>query len=209
MIQLLNVLLYLKKLKIAHRDLKPENILLVGGDKSRYLPGIKLCDFGVSKDYTKSPLRTTMIGSNQYIAPEALLLQSAESTVYDFQCDIWSCGVLTYVLLFGTPPFQGDDGEIIKKMLSVDYGYFKERLDGVKDEALDFIDALLVLDPMKRLTVEKCLAHQWIKGEREKTLISMHYKPFMFLQYLVRANFQEVILHPVAFLWIELYDRGY
>lgn len=70
--------------------------------------------------------------------------------MYDFQCDIWSCGVLTYVLLFGTPPFQGDDGEIIKKMLSVDYGYFKERLDGVKDEGVVRDRFICLLIPSSR-----------------------------------------------------------
>lgn len=81
-----------------HRDLKPENILL---EQNKEFDQIKIIDFGTSLYYTENEKLTEKLGTPYYIAPEVL----AKS--YDYKCDIWSCGVITYIVLSGIPPFNG------------------------------------------------------------------------------------------------------
>jgi len=89
---------YLHSKNIMHRDLKPENILL---EESGEFDKIKLIDFGESLEYTKGEKYSDMVGTPYYIAPEVL------NKSYDEKCDMWSVGVITYILLSGTPPFGG------------------------------------------------------------------------------------------------------
>lgn len=91
---------YLHKKNIVHRDLKPENILFTKNGV------LKIVDFGTSKFFTKKVMKTTH-GTPYYIAPEVL------KEKYDEKCDIWSCGVILYILLCGFPPFNGKDDEEI------------------------------------------------------------------------------------------------
>jgi calcium-dependent protein kinase len=90
---------YFHKKNIVHRDLKLENTLL---EKSKDLDQIKIIDFGTSQIIDDDEKLTLKIGTPYYIAPEVL------SQNYGFKCDIWSCGVIAYMLLSGTPPFKGE-----------------------------------------------------------------------------------------------------
>jgi calcium-dependent protein kinase len=102
--QLLSAIIYCHERRIVHRDLKPENILLENRltDKMR----IKVIDFGTANAF--DPLKTTT-GTAYYMAPEVLMKD------YNEKCDVWSCGVILYILLSGMPPFNGkDDAEILK-----------------------------------------------------------------------------------------------
>ena len=99
MIKLLQVLLYLHAKGIVHRDLKPENILFENTSKTSNL---KLIDFGIAIKRDSNTKLTTRIGTPYYIAPEVLC------KTYDEKCDIWSAGVILYMMVCYRPPFNGD-----------------------------------------------------------------------------------------------------
>jgi len=151
--QILEAVEYMHTNGIAHRDLKPENLLCggVNGDS------IKVTDFGLSKDYANATLRTSC-GTPDYVAPEVLKGQP-----YDNSVDIWSIGVITYILLCGFPPFYGsNDQQIFEKILKAEYDFPSPDWDGISQEAKDFIQAILVLDFNRRPTAADCLEAPWI-----------------------------------------------
>ena len=115
MYQIFSAINYCHGMKIVHRDLKPENILIVERDKNG-MPRIKIADFGTSRMFEKGAVQRKLVGSSYYIAPEVLKKH------YDEKCDIWSCGVIMYILLSGRPPFAGDnDREIMDKVAKGKY----------------------------------------------------------------------------------------
>ena len=109
-----------------HRDLKPENIIYDEGDGT-----LKIIDFGTSVEYDKKKEQLKqMHGTSYYIAPEVL------NQTYDERCDVWSIGVLMYILLSGPPPFDGeDDGQIIAKIRIGKYSMDKDTWGGISGEA--------------------------------------------------------------------------
>eukprot|EP01097_Dermamoeba_algensis_P002647 TRINITY_DN2047_c0_g1_i1.p1 TRINITY_DN2047_c0_g1~~TRINITY_DN2047_c0_g1_i1.p1 ORF type:complete len:362 (-),score=66.70 TRINITY_DN2047_c0_g1_i1:76-1161(-) len=154
--QLLSAIAYLHSLGIAHRDLKPENLLSYGDPET-----VKLVDFGFSKNFGEEKM-VTSVGSPGYVAPEILTNES-----YDMAVDMWSVGVIIYVLLCGFPPFYADSPpDLFKKILAVEYDFDDPAWDYVSDAAKDLIRHLLVKDPKKRLTADECLSDPWVKGEK-------------------------------------------
>jgi len=107
--QIMEAIQYVHSLGIAHRDLKPENLLLSGEEGKADF--IKIADFGLSKDFGEEQLSTSC-GTPDYVAPEVLMGEP-----YDKSVDIWSIGVITYVLLCGFPPFYGDSQKELFKAL--------------------------------------------------------------------------------------------
>jgi len=152
--QIIEAVSYLHTNNIAHRDLKPENLLCTGVNNEI----IKVADFGLSKEFDDS--METMCGTPDYVAPEVL-----RGNGYTNAVDIWSIGVVTYVMLCGSPPFYGsDDKEVFLKILQADYKFFSPEWDSISQEAKDFISVLLVLDPHLRPTALQCLDAPWIKN---------------------------------------------
>jgi calcium-dependent protein kinase len=97
-------------------------------------------------------------GTAYYIAPEVL------TTEYNEKCDVWSIGVMMYILLSGRPPFDGkDDKEIIKKVRAGDYSTNANEWKSISDEAVDLVDKLLEYDPKQRLSASEALTHPWIQ----------------------------------------------
>ncbi len=145
---------YLHSKGIAHRDLKPENLLSVGtGDNEL----IKVADFGLSKNFGDEKMMTSC-GSPGYVAPEVL-----ECETYDKGVDMWSIGVIVYILLVGYPPFYADnDPALFKKIMACEYDLNGEGWDVISNEGKDLIRNLLVKDPKKRLTATQMLKHPWI-----------------------------------------------
>ena len=96
-------------MKIIHRDLKPENILLTKNED--YFLRIKICDFGTSQIFKRGDVQKDIVGSLFYMAPEVIQQN------YNFKCDLWSCGVIMYILLTNRLPFAGEnDDEIISNI---------------------------------------------------------------------------------------------
>lgn len=141
--------------QIVHRDLKPENFLYLT-DKDD--APIKIIDFGLSRhDDQNMGIMKTKVGTPYYVAPEVLRRQYTKS------CDIWSIGVITYILLCGYPPFYGDnDTQIFSAVRAGDFDFPSPDWDEISQNAKDFICALLKMDPAQRLTAEEALHHKWI-----------------------------------------------
>lgn len=136
-------------------DLKPENLLLTSKSDDA---NIKVADFGFAT-YVDGYSITSQCGTPGYIAPEIL-----ERKAYGKPADMWSFGVILYILLGGYPPFHDDNqNRLFKKITRGDYQFHPEYWGSVSDEAKDLIRSLLTLDMRKRLTVEQALAHPWLQ----------------------------------------------
>jgi calcium/calmodulin-dependent protein kinase I len=154
--QILDAVAYMHENGIAHRDLKPENLLCSGDEHNT----IKVTDFGLSKDFSTASLRTSC-GTPDYVAPEVLKGQPYDNTV-----DIWSIGVITYILLCGFPPFYGNtDQQIFEKILRVEYDFPSPDWDHISTEAKQFIKSILVPEPSKRPSALEALEMDWIKNK--------------------------------------------
>ena len=146
---------------IVHRDLKPENILL---EKNKEMDQIKIIDFGTSLlfDEDNDKLKEK-IGTPYYIAPEVL------SKKYGTKCDIWSCGVITYIILCGVPPFNGEtDKEILKRVKAGEIKFSHPVWKKISMNAKEFIQSLLTPDPKKRPSAAQALKHPWIRQQYQK-----------------------------------------
>ncbi|XP_063439026.1 serine/threonine-protein kinase H1 homolog [Mytilus trossulus] len=147
---------YLHGLGITHRDLKPENLLY-------YHPGhdskIMITDFGLSAS-RKGPeqfMRTTC-GTPEYIAPEIIARKP-----YNCQVDMWAIGVITYILLSGTMPFDDENKtRLYRLILKAKYSYVGEHWKEVSDLAKEFINKLLTVDPADRMIATSALTHSWL-----------------------------------------------
>ena len=133
------------------RDLKPENILL---EANKEFDQIKIIDFGTSLVYDPSRSLDEKLGTPYYIAPEVL------NKNYDSKCDIWSCGVITYILLSGMPPFNGQsDQDIMKKVRQGQFDFEDRAWANVSDKAKDFISQLLTYNKDERPDAQTMLSH--------------------------------------------------
>lgn len=129
--QVLSAINYCHSLKIVHRDLKPENLLL---DKDEANPKIKIIDFGTSVMFKQDTPLTQKFGTPYYIAPEVLRKKYTE------KCDIWSLGVILYILLCGYPPFNGaNDKQIIEAVLKGKFTLDEPEWDEINDDAKDLV----------------------------------------------------------------------
>ena len=134
--------------------MKPENILL---EQNKEFDQIKIIDFGTSLVYDSSKQLDEKLGTPYYIAPEVL------NKNYNSKCDIWSAGVITYILLSGMPPFNGQsDQEIMKKVRAGSFSFDDKCWSSISDNAKDFITQLLTYKHEDRPTAEVALRHQWI-----------------------------------------------
>ena len=161
---LLNTLSYIHNLNIAHRDLKPENILL-----SKATHELKLADFGFAKstEQTDTGRLMTDCGSPWYVAPEIL-----NGHLYGTKVDMWSLGVIIYILLCGAPPFHDtNQARLFKKIKTADYKFFSPSWDNISNDAKDLIRHLIELDPAKRYDCKQCLAHPWLQKDNKVYLL--------------------------------------
>ena len=163
--QIMSAMSYCHSQGIFHRDLKPENILFL--NKSPDSP-IKIIDFGLSKIFGEiKPLMrgnkfeknimSSRVGTTYYLSPEVL------QGNYDAKCDIWSCGVILYIMLCGYPPFDGEtEHDIMKAISRKKFSFPEEEWKLISDDAKDLIKHM-ICDADKRYNADNVLNHQWIE----------------------------------------------
>ena len=153
-----DALSYCHDLGIIHRDIKPENLLF--SSKEIDTGVIKVSDFGLARFVTDETFATTTCGTPGYVAPEIL-----SEKPYKEGCDLWSVGVVLFILLSGQPPFYHDDNfELFEQIKKCEFDLTTEEWKGVSSDAKDFIKKILVADPAKRITSSGIKNHPWITG---------------------------------------------
>lgn len=160
--QLLEAVSYLHENDICHRDIKAENILFESKlDNS----AIRLIDFGLSRTHAEGDgMMTNRAGTCYYMSPE--LLEGS----YDKSTDMWSVGVLAYILLCGYPPFNGKEDSDIHAAIQKGDWTFGTRWAGKSFDALFFIKCLLRRDPRRRYTAKQALNHPWLRNASKTSL---------------------------------------
>uniref|UniRef100_A0A0R3RYV5 Protein kinase domain-containing protein n=1 Tax=Elaeophora elaphi TaxID=1147741 RepID=A0A0R3RYV5_9BILA len=158
--QLCEAISYIHSKNIVHLDIKPENIMCVSQTGNR----IKLIDFGLAQFFDGSSNLLFMAGTPEFVAPEVIKFEPI-----DFYTDMWSIGVITYILLSGISPFLGETlGDTYVAVEKGEWEFDDEAFEGISDAAKDFISKLLIMDQKKRMLPEDCLNHPWIVNSRIK-----------------------------------------
>ncbi|CAJ1967313.1 unnamed protein product [Sphenostylis stenocarpa] len=146
-------------LGVMHRDLKPENFLFVNQQEEAPLKAI---DFGLSTFFKPGEIFNDVVGSPYYVAPEVLRKR------YGPQADVWSAGVIIYILLCGVPPFWGEsEQEIFDSILHFELDFKSDPWPSISASAKDLVKKMLVRDPSKRITAFDVLRHPWIQVDGE------------------------------------------
>ncbi|XP_054471232.1 death-associated protein kinase 2a isoform X2 [Anoplopoma fimbria] len=159
--QILEGVNYLHARKIAHFDLKPENIMLL--DKNVPLPRIKLIDFGLAHKIEAGVEFKNIFGTPEFVAPEIVNYEPL-----GLEADMWSIGVITYILLSGASPFLGETKQdTLGNISAINYEFDEEFFCHTSEPAKKFIRQLLEKDKKKRLTIQDALNHPWIKHKEE------------------------------------------
>jgi serine/threonine protein kinase len=165
--KVLEVLEYMHENGVVHRDLKPENILYATPAEDS---PIKIADFGLAKLYDpnlSSDGLHTMCGTPGYVAPE--ILKRDKSKGYGAAVDMWSTGVIMYILLCGYPPFYDEVQEkLFRQIVKGKYEFPSPEWDEVSKEAIDLIKSLLQTDPNLRLSPAQALRHPWMNADTGK-----------------------------------------
>ncbi|XP_013775503.1 myosin light chain kinase, smooth muscle-like [Limulus polyphemus] len=151
---------YMHSQNILHLDMKPENVLCVTKTGNR----IKLIDFGFARKYEPNKKMQVLFGTPEFVAPEVVNFERIS-----YGTDMWSVGVICYVLLSGLSPFMGDsDLETMANVTKADYDFEDESFEQISDEAKDFISKLLLKERKDRMTASDCLKHQWLRKDKKK-----------------------------------------
>ncbi|XP_066240202.1 myosin light chain kinase 2, skeletal/cardiac muscle [Saccopteryx leptura] len=158
--QICDGILFMHKMNVLHLDLKPENILCV--NTTGHL--VKIIDFGLARRYNPNEKLKVNFGTPEFLSPEVVNYDQISD-----KTDMWSMGVITYMLLSGLSPFLGDDDtETLNNVLSGNWYFDEETFEAVSDEAKDFVSNLLVKDQGARMSAAQCLAHPWLNNLAEK-----------------------------------------
>jgi len=152
---MINVVNHCHSMNVIHRDIKPENFLLASTEEESELVAT---DFGLSSFFREGDKLQEVVGSPYYVAPEVLQQQ------YNKAADVWSCGIVLYILLCGLPPFDGDSNvEIFTQILCSPLDLASDPWPKVSTAAKELVKGMLQRDPAKRLTVQQVLNHPWMK----------------------------------------------
>ncbi|NXR41341.1 MYLK2 kinase, partial [Zosterops hypoxanthus] len=145
---------------VLHLDLKPENILCVSATGHM----VKIIDFGLARRYNPSEKLKVNFGTPEFLSPEVVNYEQVS-----YSTDMWSMGVITYMLLSGLSPFLGDDDtETLNNVLAANWYFDEETFESVSSEAKDFVSNLIIKDKSARMSADQCLQHPWLNNLAEK-----------------------------------------
>ncbi|KAL0963763.1 hypothetical protein UPYG_G00313190 [Umbra pygmaea] len=182
MLQIVDGVNYIHKQGIVHLDLKPENIMCVNKTGST----IKLIDFGLARRLETSGTLKVLFGTPEFVAPEVINYEAIS-----YPTDMWSIGVICYILVSGLSPFMGDnDNETLSNVTSATWDFEDDAFDEISDHAKDFITQLLKKDMKARLTCDQCYEHPWLKQDTGKMEAKKLSKERM-KKYILRRKWQK------------------
>jgi len=189
---LFQALEYCHQRNVAHRDLKPENLLLMSRSNDRE---IKIADFGFAKRVTSEHCLLTQCGTPGYVAPEILY-----GVPYGTKADMWSLGVITYILLGGYPPFiEQNQRELFKKIKRGQYEFHPEYWGGISPEAKNLISKLLNVDPRTRINATEALNTSWILGgDSQLAGIDLNHNLQQFRKFNAKRKLRQAVLTLMA-----------
>ena len=177
---------------IVHRDIKPENLLYLNEGDEKNNP-LKIIDFGLSQDLNLKKVLSSKVGTAYYVSPEIL------AGKYTKKCDVWSAGVILYVLLSGEPPFNGpSDGIIYSKIKKMTFSFPEKRWAKISNEAKDLISNILCEED-KRFSASQVLAHPWFKIVNNKVpLEKLNFTTQFFREYKQNNELKKIVLSLIA-----------
>jgi calcium-dependent protein kinase len=156
MAEIVSAVMHCHERGVVHRDLKPENLLF---ESIRHDARLKLIDFGTSHVMVNDRKMTRLTGSHYYIAPEVI------GGSYDEKCDVWSLGVILYIMLVGMPPFNGrTEAEILSRVQSAPVSFTHGNWTGVSEEVKALILKMLKKDPTTRLSISEVFSDPWLQA---------------------------------------------
>ncbi|NXL36599.1 MYLK2 kinase, partial [Glaucidium brasilianum] len=151
---------FMHHMHVLHLDLKPENILCVAATGHM----VKIIDFGLARRYNPQEKLKVNFGTPEFLSPEVVNYEQVS-----FSTDMWSMGVITYMLLSGLSPFLGDnDTETLNNVLAANWYFDEETFESVSDEAKDFVSNLIIKEKSARMSAGQCLQHPWLNNLAEK-----------------------------------------
>uniref|UniRef100_A0A8B9QA86 Myosin light chain kinase, smooth muscle n=1 Tax=Apteryx owenii TaxID=8824 RepID=A0A8B9QA86_APTOW len=173
---------YIHKQGIVHLDLKPENIMCVNKTGT----SIKLIDFGLARRLENAGSLKVLFGTPEFVAPEVINYEPI-----GYETDMWSIGVICYILVSGLSPFMGDnDNETLANVTSATWDFDDEAFDEISDDAKDFISNLLKKDMKSRLDCTQCLQHPWLQKDTKNMEAKKLSKERM-KKYMARRKWQK------------------
>ncbi|NXG38177.1 MYLK2 kinase, partial [Dromaius novaehollandiae] len=151
---------FMHHMRVLHLDLKPENILCVTATGHM----VKIIDFGLARRYNPREKLKVNFGTPEFLSPEVVSYEQVS-----YSTDMWSMGVITYMLLSGLSPFLGDnDTETLNNVLAADWYFDEETFESVSEEAKDFVSNLIIKQKSARMSAGQCLQHPWLNNLAEK-----------------------------------------
>ncbi|NXW62249.1 MYLK2 kinase, partial [Eurystomus gularis] len=151
---------FMHHMRVLHLDLKPENILCVAAVGHM----VKIIDFGLARRYNPQEKLKVNFGTPEFLSPEVVNYEQVS-----YSTDMWSMGVITYMLLSGLSPFLGDnDTETLNNVLAANWYFDEETFESVSDEAKDFVSNLIIKEKSARMSAAQCLQHPWLNNLAEK-----------------------------------------
>ncbi|NWU77720.1 MYLK2 kinase, partial [Onychorhynchus coronatus] len=151
---------FMHHMHVLHLDLKPENILCVAATGHM----VKIIDFGLARRYNPNEKLKVNFGTPEFLSPEVVNYEQVS-----YSTDMWSMGVITYMLLSGLSPFLGDDDtETLNNVLAANWYFDEETFESISNEAKDFVSNLIIKDKSARMSADQCLQHPWLNNLAEK-----------------------------------------